>query len=382
MKGHTASIQFNLVIFLMTIATANCRQWQSIIDYDIVHKSNIDSSRYELKIEADPFFSAEDKSSMGIPSESPKAVPNNFWTTTSPTSATSWSSTSWSSSSTLSPMKFFPELNNNQNDDTLSSMTTESSIEHNVGCENGHKLYEVHMMDTWGDGWDQTVITITELSDQNPSSVDIPTDLMTTTHTDNQGDMIVSISETIDIDSTSSSVTPNSPGQIFQGSLNNGYHESVDVCLLSNRCYQLIAAGGEFLEEVSWEISPGNNDPESPLVSMELVLSGGAPTECTFSIPDENGVYLCPNVCSAKPLPNSTTEPPYVVEKLQQNEDEVAAEAADLGHTQTNPATGTLDEEMKSNTFVTQSVSRPEGSDVMVSSLWNKLADTHEHSSN
>jgi len=355
-----SSVQFTLLLLLMASVSVKCRQWQSIVDHDIVFKSNIDSSRYELKIESDPFFYPGDKSPTDIPTEAPKADAIKVWTTVGPTA----------------PPSMVPI-------DGTSIEPTDFTIEQNDGCRNGLKHYEVHMMDTWGDGWDQTVITITGISDQNTSVVDLPTDSITTTHTNTQGDMIVSISKTIEFDSTSSSIDNPNPGneidplgQIFQGSLQQGYHDFANVCLLPNRCYQFIATGGEFSEEVSWELRPGNNDPESPSVLLEPILTGSAPTACTFSLPDENGEHLCPNTCSDEILANSMTSSPEIIENLQPNEDEMAAEPLSeaVGGTQTAPMTGTLN----------SLLSRTAGTGNSAATAWNKfkLVDTDENTSN
>ena len=89
------------------------------------------------------------------------------------------------------------------------------------------------------------------------------------------------------------------------------------VCLIPRRCYQVTVGGGEFLNEVSWDIRPANlDDPDSPL---ETVLGGGAPSGCTMSLPDENGHHFCANTCSNTLPPNAMTEPPKLIGNLQNN---------------------------------------------------------------
>eukprot|EP00535_Pseudo-nitzschia_heimii_P010494 CAMPEP_0197174240 /NCGR_PEP_ID=MMETSP1423-20130617/850_1 /TAXON_ID=476441 /ORGANISM="Pseudo-nitzschia heimii, Strain UNC1101" /LENGTH=361 /DNA_ID=CAMNT_0042623149 /DNA_START=104 /DNA_END=1189 /DNA_ORIENTATION=+ len=262
-----ARLQAILFALVMLIANVQCRQWQSIVDHSIAHRSsNFDSSRYELKIEADPFFSPGDQNPTEIPTEAPKVEADNTWTTVDIEAPPSMVPM------TMAPSKF--------------------NIEQNGGCSHGFKPYEIHMMDTWGDGWDQTMITITGMSGQ---------DAVTSVHANSQGGSTVSISQTIELDSSN----PNSsnPDQIFQGTLQDGYHDSSDICLSLNRCYEIIATGSEFAEEVSWELRMSTND-------MEPMLTGGAPTRCTFSIPDVNGHHICSTVCS-----EPVTEAP-VVEKI------------------------------------------------------------------
>ena len=240
----------------MSSASVKGRQWQSIVDHDIVRKSNIDSSRHELKIEVDPFINAGNSKPSVIPTtELPKAQANKFSNTMSVPAAT-------------------PSTNGS--------------------CEDGQSHYEIHMMDTWGDGWDQTVITITGMSNQA-----LPSDAMTT-HTNQQGDMVTAISNTIDLHSS------NEKDPIFQGTLQEGYQDSAHLCLVPNRCYQLVATGGEFSAEVSWEIRQGSN--------MEPILTGSAPTECTFSIPNEEGEQFCPNTCIDGNLANLVVDTSKVSE--------------------------------------------------------------------
>lgn len=353
-----ASVQFSLLVLLMSTVRVKCRQWQAIIDHDILRKSNIDSSRYELKIETDPFYYPGEKSPTDIPTEAPKADVTKVWTTMSPTTSPSVGSI-----------------------DGISTTPIELAIKQNDACKNGLKLYEVHMMDTWGDGWDQTMITIAGIIDS-----------MTTTHTNTQGDNIVSISKTIEFDSVSSSITdPNSAngihplGQIFQGTLQDGYHDFADVCLLPNRCYELVATGGEFLEEVSWELRPGNSDPESSSVLMEPILTGGAPTRCTFSLPDENGQYLCPITCTDDSPASSISDPFEAIEDSQAYKDEVGTEAlTDPPKVTESLQPNEVEVATESLTEALGRVSRPDGTGQSASTLWGslKLSDTDEHTSN
>jgi len=306
MKNQILGIQFTLLLLLLTSVRVKSRQWQSIVDHEIIRKSNIDSSRYELKIEVDPFFYPGEESVTDIPTEPQTAEAIKAWTPVA---------------SIASPSM------------VPAAKPTETIIEQNGVCGNGKKHYEVHMMDTWGDGWDQTMITITGMSDQDPSA----TNVMQSSFNNNNGDKVFAFSKTIELDSTESS-EKNPLGQIFEATLQEGYHDFADICLVPNRCYQLIATGGEFLEEVSWDLRPGNNDPESSSGLMEPILSGGAPTECSFSLPDENGDHFCPNTCTVKiQITNpsiETIDPPKVVETVQTTDEEVTQA---VGRTQTVP---------------------------------------------
>jgi hypothetical protein len=313
-----AGAQLTLLVLLMAGVRVNCRQWQTIVDHDIVRKSNTDTDRYSLKLEADPFFFPGDGGAANVPSEAPKA---DSWTTFGPTSATSWSGTYWTSTSSSSV-----------EDSGGSGGEEESSAEESFACESGLKHYEVHMMDSWGDGWPETAITITGISDQNPSTAANPT---TTTNTNTQGDTTLSISETINFDSISSAGETNPLGQIFQGSLQEGNHDSADICLLPNRCYQLVASGGEFSDEVSWEVRSAD--------SMVPILSGGASAECTFSLPDENGVHFCQNKCNEQ-VHEQEHEPPQdeeVTSQIHSLSNAVARSSADTLSSMFESAEGT-----------------------------------------
>ena len=123
---RTASVHFTLLILYMASSSVECRKWQSIVDHDIVRKSNIDSSRYELKIEINPFFYPGDEIPTDIPTEAPQADAIKVWTTLSPTTSPS-----------LLPS------------DGPSMEPTEWNIERNGGCRNGLELYEIHMYDSW-----------------------------------------------------------------------------------------------------------------------------------------------------------------------------------------------------------------------------------------
>lgn len=272
------------------------RQWQSIVDYNIDRKSNIDGRRYQLKIEADPFFFPQDIVDEDIITDAPQA---NVWVTLSPTLAPS---SLPSDSPSLTP--------------------TAWDIDKNGGCRSGHDLYEVHMYDSWGDGWDQTMVKIIGIEDQNP--IDLPTSSMTRTITDKLGGATVSISRTVDLDSQSlfkpEQKTEVDPlGVIFQGGLRRGSHDFSDLCLVPKRCYEVFVSGGEFLNEVSWDIRPAHVEYADQTTDKSPILSGGAPSWCTFSLPDEYGHHFCPNSCSGTLPPSSMTEAPKLIDNLKLN---------------------------------------------------------------
>lgn len=274
------------------------RQWQTVIDHNIHRKSNIDYRRYELKIEADPYYQVDGPPLEG---DSPTLTPgHDGWVTLSPT---------------LEPSAV-PS-------DSPSIMPSEWDIEQNGGCRYGHELFEVHMYDSWGDGWDQTMLVISGIEDQDPTVV-LPSNYMQQTITALNGDSVVSIARTINLDDQSvfnpdEAIVFDPLGVQFRGSLLDGSHDINNVCLLPRRCYQVIVSGGEFLNEVSWDIRRGNLNPNNDQLS-EPILGGGAPSACTFSLPDENEHHFCPNTCSNSLPPALMTMPPKLVQNLQQNQ--------------------------------------------------------------
>lgn len=295
-----SSIFNSTIVVVLSIAwpisVVDGRHWRTIIDHNIEIKSNIDGRRYQLTIEADPFFFPQDKNDEDGITEAPQA---DAWVTLSPTPAPS-----------------------SMPSDGPSLAPTVWDIDMNGGCRLGHDLYEVHMYDSWGDGWDQTIIKIIGIEDQDP--IDLPTNAMTRTVTDQQGDVTVSISRTIDLD-TQNAFRPEQEtevdplGVIFQGGLRRGSHDYGDVCLLPKRCYEVRISGGEFLDEVSWDIRPADLQNPGQSNSKRPILAGGAPSWCTFSLPDEYGHHFCANTCSSDLTESAMTEAPNVLGTLQFN---------------------------------------------------------------
>jgi hypothetical protein len=176
------------------------------------------------------------------------------------------------------------------------------------------------MYDSWGDGWDNTMLVISGIEDQDPNVV-LPSSYMTRTITNRNGGMTTAITRTVDLDSQNA-LNPDETkevdplGVIFEGGLREGSHSVAQICLLPRRCYQVTVSGGEFLNEVSWDIRPANLETDE---MTEPVLGGGAPSGCTFSLPDDYGHHFCANSCSNTLPPSAKTQPPKLVGNLQQN---------------------------------------------------------------
>lgn len=300
-RKYTATL-----LFLLSLRVTEARKWQDVVDRNIYLQPNLDQDRYQLKVELDPFFRADDISDLAptpqpisstwvpktpVPTDSPSAIPSDS-PSLAPTGPTS------------SP--------------TLRS----ENIEGHGGCRNGTTLYRVNFYDSWGDGWDSsTKLTITGVEDQD--STEISGSTVTKTSTSSTGDTTVSISTTVELTSDHPFGTAstedgynyvNPLGKIFEGNLHSGSHGYAYVCLVARRCYEALIRGGDFLDEVSWDIEPVNLGSSNK--TSEPVVEGGAPLDCSFSIPDENGDTFCDKSCS-RTLHPAQTQVPDVVEHLQ-----------------------------------------------------------------
>jgi hypothetical protein len=295
-------------ILALTASFAEGRNYLSVIDHDIYQRSNIDTDRYQLKIEMDPFFYPGAEKESEAPLEPTQAPYSQVWITPSPTENPSSIPSDFPSLAPTAP--------------TPAPSKREENTDGNGGCLAGTTLYQVNMYDAWGDGWDGTMLQITGIEDQNPT--DISGNTVTTSVTTETDGMTVTISKRVELNSgqilnkQEFKATPVEPlGTVFQGGLLQGSHSAADVCLMPRRCYQVLVSGGDFLDEVSWDIRAvqlGSAEQDSaPL------LDGDAPADCTLSVPDENGTTFCPATCSTTMNPE-ITEVPRVVDTLQVNE--------------------------------------------------------------
>ena len=305
-------VQLSLLLGLAMapVQVQSKRQWQEIIDHEIASKSNVDASRFELKIEADPFATtnAAEKTASKIPTEPAttehiNTQAGNSLSSFKPTHSsvgtpntkpsfsvvTGSASQEASKESNSQPSNGWNSLNSYK-PNTQSSASTPVSLPSFPMAASGTECaeYELHMMDAWGDGWGTTSLTITGIES---------TESTVTTHTNSQGDEAVTISKTVQMNASDKE---SSLGQVFQGSLESGFKESKEICFVPGQCYKLVTSGPNdfFSEEISWELRLAGTE--------NAVLSGGASIECTFAVPDENGHHLfCPTTCS-----NSISESP------------------------------------------------------------------------
>eukprot|EP00934_Nitzschia_sp_Nitz4_P009356 Nitzschia sp. Nitz4//scaffold264_size26629//4378//5379//NITZ4_008231-RA/size26629-processed-gene-0.50-mRNA-1//1//CDS//3329544788//9346//frame0 len=294
-------IRIFAALVLCSLPVAEARTWTSVIDRSIYLQPQLDTSRYQLKTELDPFYKADEEIEF-----SPTASP--YWSP-APTSMPSASPTNVPSSSPTAP--------------TAAPTTRVDYVEGNGGCAEGTVLYRVNMLDSWGDGWSDTTLVIRGFEDEDSTEVSGST--VTTTHTSSDGSSTVTISSVIEFtdahpfgtstsvsSSSSSSLTP--LGVVFEGTLNEGTEGEGYVCLKPSRCYDVYAYGGSYIDEVGWEIETVTLGDIN--ATGTVIVEGGAPSQCSFSIPDENGELFCQTSCSSTLSPEYT-EAPAVLDSLE-----------------------------------------------------------------
>lgn len=114
-------------------------------------------------------------------------------------------------------------------------------------CEDGESIYRIIMYDSFGDGWDDTKLTV------YPSA--------------------------------------NSNNIRFNGGLEDGSQGQDYMCLnKSPTCYHVGVSGGTWGNEVSWEIKPFSD-------GAPAVAGGGAPMSCDFGVAGDT----CEKTCTGRP---------------------------------------------------------------------------------
>mmetsp|Transcript_2595 Transcript_2595/g.8079 ORF Transcript_2595/g.8079 Transcript_2595/m.8079 type:complete len:1106 (-) Transcript_2595:252-3569(-) len=117
-------------------------------------------------------------------------------------------------------------------------------------CENGYQLVTAWLYDTWGDGWNGAVLTLSSLSDPTKDK---------------------------DLE----------PATLTQGSLGNQ-----SWCLPVASCYAVDVTSGEWHDEVSWALTTPQADPTKPDI---MITYGAAPETCGFGLPVMDS-YLSPSL--------------------------------------------------------------------------------------
>lgn len=112
-----------------------------------------------------------------------------------------------------------------------------------VPCDDNKRPFVLNMYDSWGDGWDNT-----QLSIQTAEGEDV-----------------------------------------FIGALETGDHGAENICL-GNGCYKVNTGGGIWGNEIAWEILAGRKGVGPP------IAFGGAPQDCEFAV----GTDACKNSCTGR----------------------------------------------------------------------------------
>jgi hypothetical protein len=124
-------------------------------------------------------------------------------------------------------------------------------------CTSDETLYRIVMLDSFGDGWEQTEMTVTEASTTK---------------------------------------------QVFKGGLKSGAEGTVYVCMSATPvCYNVIVSGGVWGREASWYVR-GFSD------GAPAIASGGGAMSCTFPVA---GSSSCDNTCTGKSNIDPTRDPKY-----------------------------------------------------------------------
>ncbi|KAL9191017.1 hypothetical protein ACHAXT_000723 [Thalassiosira profunda] len=126
-------------------------------------------------------------------------------------------------------------------------------------CGSSEFPYRLVQYDSWGDGWDATVLTLTEQGKDAP---------------------------------------------IYKGGLEYGSQGTVHVCLskLEAKCYHVTVENGVWGNEISWELRP-------LAAGAPVLAAGGSPTDCT--VPLGGAVDSCDNTCDKSRPDTKVTDPNY-----------------------------------------------------------------------
>mmetsp|Transcript_39466 Transcript_39466/g.72297 ORF Transcript_39466/g.72297 Transcript_39466/m.72297 type:complete len:963 (+) Transcript_39466:182-3070(+) len=126
-------------------------------------------------------------------------------------------------------------------------------------CESSDSIYRLVQFDSWGDGWDNTVLTLSENGNDTP---------------------------------------------LYKGGLQYGSQGTVHLCLTKKeaKCYHVTVENGVWGNEISWELRPLSG-------GAPVLAAGGSPSDCTVPLggaPDD-----CPKTCDAARPDTKIDDPNY-----------------------------------------------------------------------
>lgn len=250
-----------VVSFSVWLPQCAARTWLDVVDPSIYASSSLDRYRIEYFTETDPF---------GVPAAAPSREPTAAIIEAPQEGLTP--------SPSLAPTSRYDNL---------------------VGCSVGEYLYELKMHDSWGDGWDSTVIKITQMAmEEEPE--ELASGFTVETSDDNS---TVTISHVTDVYQNTTEDKFEPEVNIFNGGLASGREGYSFLCLEPFKCYDVEIEGGLWESEVKWDIRAvpiGYTEDELVDIVGMPVAKGSAPAKCRFSIPDEvTGEYECPFSCDA-----------------------------------------------------------------------------------
>lgn len=127
-------------------------------------------------------------------------------------------------------------------------------------CSSGTVLYRLIQYDSWGDGWDNTILTMSERG---------------------------------------STLAP-----VYKGGLKYGSQGTQYLCLSKSdpKCYHVEVENGVWGNEISWELRPLAG-------GAPVLAAGGSPTDCT--VPIGGTLSDCPNTCDKSRPDTNINDPNY-----------------------------------------------------------------------
>jgi hypothetical protein len=160
-------------------------------------------------------------------------------------------------------------------------------------CKQSEKVFEIHMQDTFGDGWEGRNLTITVAESPHVLSKVTETQI---------GNSTVIKYKTTTLNGTD--VYYYAGHVVWTGTLYGGDIGFSYSCIRPGVCYEAYMPGGAWAEEILWEIKqPTFNVTPADNYAGIVIAKGGAPSRCLFSIPDPvTGLTYCPTTCNRFPL--------------------------------------------------------------------------------
>lgn len=278
----------------ITFALKGCdaRSWSDLVNPAVCESGSFDPYKIEYAIEEDPF-------SVSAPAPAPLPAEDVFIGTEDVDrddegSDTEANEDGTSASKTPSVAPAVSSESPTQRD--------ENAVK-NGGCESGEHLFRVRMHDRWGDGWDKSAIKILEIPSKNKE---------TSFQDDTETPPIITEDDNTLIMSSEVKVSQHHMRDydqlpiweerlIFKGSLEEGLSGYSYVCLRPQTCYEVVVGGGQWEDEIKWDIQSAPilaTDGDQEEKEVVQVAKGWAPARCQFSVPKEASEELaCPLTC-------------------------------------------------------------------------------------